>query len=73
MDYEIQSRIRDNIRHRYVFCDFSGQERLRPIVKGKMTSLVIRNIGYLQSLNAAIIVLDASYMKTLEDILMFDC
>lgn len=58
VDYTEQYVVKDNICNRFIFCDFSGQERLYPILK-----------AYMKSLQAAIIVIDMTDPATLQNIL----
>jgi hypothetical protein len=42
VDYEEYYKIRDAVCHRFIFCDFSGQTRLYPILSG-MEKEVLKN------------------------------
>lgn len=57
VDYEEYYKIRDAVCHRFIFCDFSGQTRLYPIIS-----------GYMESMDAAILVVDASDPSTLRSL-----
>lgn len=61
VDYSEQYVVKDNICNRFIFCDFSGQERLFPILK-----------AYLKSIQAAIVVIDMTEPATLQYILSFE-
>ena len=54
--------VKDLLCHRFIFCDFSGQERLYPILQ-----------GYMQSIQAAILVVDGSDRQTLHYIFFNEC
>ena len=50
---------RDGVCYRIIFCDFSGQTRLRPIIS-----------AYLKAVNGVVFVVDATNPHGLENILV---
>ena len=58
VDYSEKLIVKESVCHRFLFSDFSGQERLYPILK-----------GYMKSLQAAILVVDVSDPSTMKYIL----
>ena len=60
VDYYEKLLVKDGICYRIIFCDFSGQVRLRPVLS-----------AYLEAVNGAVFVIDGSNPQGLENILMF--
>lgn len=60
VDYYEKCLVKDSVCHRFILCDFSGQERLYPILK-----------GYMRSLQAAILVVDGTDPSTMNYILSY--
>ena len=60
VEYTEEDEARDGVCVRVIFCDFSGQERLRPVLKGG---------EYLKRIDAAVLVTDVTQPDSLEDIL----
>lgn len=58
VDYYEKLLVKDGICYRIIFCDFSGQVRLRPILS-----------VYLEAVNGAVFVIDGSNAQGLENIL----
>lgn len=58
VDYYEKCLVKDSVCHRFILGDFSGQERLYPILK-----------GYMRSLQAAILVVDGTDPSTVKYIL----
>lgn len=58
VDYSEKLLIKDMICHRFIFSDFSGQERLSPIIE-----------HYMKSIQSAVLVVDATDPYTVRYIL----
>lgn len=59
VDYYEKLLVKDGICYRIIFCDFSGQVRLRPVLS-----------AYLEAVNGAVFVIDGSNPQGLENILV---
>lgn len=60
VDYYEKLLVKDGICYRIIFCDFSGQARLRPVLS-----------AYLEAVNGVVFVVDGSNPQGLENILIF--
>lgn len=58
VDYSEKLIVKDTVCHRFIFCDFSGQQRLYPVLK-----------GYMKSIQAAILVADITDPSSMKYIL----